>query len=116
MNRRRFRDLPIRQKLILIVLATTTTALVLSGIGVIGADFVLFRRNLQRDLSTLCRIIGDNSAASLEFDAPESATEMLSALKERPHIEVTCVYRADGTVLATYVRPDSPPDCPPPSD
>jgi len=113
---RRFRDLPIRQKLILVVLVTTATSLLLSGIGVVFADFLLFRRNLERDLSTLSRIIGDNTRASLEFDDPQSAYETLAALRERPHIVVACVFRADGTQLAIYVRPGSLSECPLPAN
>jgi PAS domain S-box-containing protein len=104
---RTFRDIPIRQKLMLIVMATTTVAMLLAAIGIIGADTLLFRRNLQRDLSALAQIIGDNSTAALAFNDPRSAAETLAALRARPHVAAGCIYRPDGSMLANYVRPDA---------
>jgi signal transduction histidine kinase/ActR/RegA family two-component response regulator len=109
------RDLPIRQKLMAVVLLTTTAALLVAGIGLVAADFFLFRGYLERDLSTLARIVGDNSTASLEFNEPQSAKETLAALRERPHIVMACIYQTDGTVLASYSRSGSDTKCPAPT-
>jgi PAS domain S-box-containing protein len=111
---RNFRDIPIRHKLVISAMAITTLALVLAGIGVVGADAILFRGYLQRDLSALVRIIGDNSTAALAFNDPRSATETLGALRARPHVVSACISRPDGTMLARYARPNASPGCPPP--
>lgn len=109
----RFRNIPIRQKLIVIITITTAAALLLSGIGIVIADSFLFRGYLRRDLKTFARIIADNSTASLAFDDPRTATETLGALRARSHIVIACLYRADGRVLANYTRPLSGGVCPP---
>ena len=62
---RNFRDIPIRQKLMLITMLTTTAALVISGIGVVISDSILLRSYLQGDLSALAHIIAANSTAAL---------------------------------------------------
>jgi PAS domain S-box-containing protein len=111
----RFRDLPIRQKLILVVLLATVTALLLSGAGIMSADFLLFRQYLERDLTTLSRILGDNTTAALDFDEPQSAEETLAALRERPHVMAACIYQADGTKFASYTRAGLTTTCPPPA-
>ena len=105
---RTFRDIPIKQKLTLIVMATTTAAMLLAAIGIIASDSLLFRRNLRRDLSALVQIIGDNSTAALAFNDPGSAAETLSALRARPHVVSACIYRPDGSMLASYRRPGAP--------
>ena len=83
---------------------TTTVALVLAGVGVLLIDSVLYRRYLERDLSTLGQIIADNSTASLAFEDPESAAETLAALKVRTHLMAACIYKTDGALFASYSR------------
>ena len=99
------RDRPIKQKLMLIVMLTTTVAMLLSAGGIIAFDSFLFRRNLQRDQTALAQIIADNSTASLSFNDPRTAAETLAALRARPHVESACIYRLDGSLLANYARP-----------
>jgi PAS domain S-box-containing protein len=104
---RRFRDIPIRQKLVIITLVTTAAALLLAGIGNVLADSLLFRGYLRRDLTVLARVIADNSTAALSFNDPMAAAQTLSALKERSHIAGACIYRngtgqAQSAVFAQY--------------
>ena len=108
----RFRDMPIRQKLMVIITVATTAALLLSGVGIVIADSFLFRSYLISDLNTFARIIADNSTASLAFDDPQTATETLGALRVRKHIVAACLYRVDGTILASYLRESSGAACP----
>ncbi|MGD0362372.1 MAG: ATP-binding protein [Bryobacteraceae bacterium] len=107
-----FRDIPIKQKLMVIIMATTTVALVLAGVGIVAADSLLFRSYLKRDLSALARIAADNSTAPLQFNDPRVAADNLAALRVRTHLVAACIYRPDGTVFARYLRPDSNSGCP----
>jgi len=86
--------------------------LLLAGTGIILFDSVLFRGYLERDLSALTQIIADNSTVALAFDDPKSATEMLSALHSRIHLADACIYRSDGSILASYFRTPSRDACP----
>jgi PAS domain S-box-containing protein len=107
----RFRHMPIRRKLVVIIMVTTAVALLVAGAGIVILDSILFEGYLQRDLSALARIIGDNSTAALAFDDPRSAGETLAALRARPHLAAACIYRADGTTLTRYLRSKDLPDC-----
>ncbi len=102
----RFRDIPIRQKLIVITVVTAGAALLLAGIGNVLVDSYLFRGYLRRDLTVLVRVIADNSTAALSFNDPAAATEALAALKERSHVSAACLYRsasqADASLFAQY--------------
>jgi two-component system, cell cycle sensor histidine kinase and response regulator CckA len=109
---RAFRNAPIKQKLRIVILATTAASLLLAGLGIVGADYRIFRRDLERDLSALADIIGDNSTAALLFDDPRVAAETLSALKARPHMVAGCLYRREGALFASYIRNGSGFVCP----
>ena len=98
----------------LIVMATTTVALVLAAIGIIFADLVLFRGYLKNDLSALAHIIADNTTASLSFDDPAAASETLATLHARTHVVTACVFRANGTLFAQYRRASARAVCPAP--
>ena len=91
---KRFRDIPIRQKLIVITVVTAGAALLLAGIGNVLVDSFLFRGYLRRDLTVLVRVIADHSTAALSFNDPAAATETLAALRERSHVSAACLYKS----------------------
>jgi len=109
---RAFGDIPIKQKLIVLIMATTAAALLLTGLGVVIFDTVAYRSALKRDLSTLAQITAENSTAALAFNDAQSASETLAALHARTHLVKACIYRLDGTVLASYTRPGVTSGCP----
>jgi PAS domain S-box-containing protein len=108
-----FRDIPIKQKLMVITMATTAAALLVAGVGIVASDSLLFRRYLLRDLSALARMAADNSTAALEFNDPQVATDTLTALRARSHLVAACIYGRDGTMFARYSRPGARAGCPP---
>jgi PAS domain S-box-containing protein len=110
--RKAFRDAPIRQKLLLIIVATTGLALLMAGIGIVTMDTLIFRREMQRDLQTLAQIAGDNSSAALVFGDPKAAADTLASLRERPHVVAACLYGTNGAEFARYVRPGAEFQCP----
>jgi len=107
-----FRDIPIRQKLMVIIMSVTASALVLAGSGIIVADSILFRAAMQRDISALAQIVADNSTAALAFEDPRTATQTLGSLKARPHLVGACIFRPNGAIFAQYLRPGSGMECP----
>ncbi|HEX4119131.1 MAG TPA: PAS domain S-box protein [Verrucomicrobiae bacterium] len=111
----------IKRKQVLIIMITTTAALLLACAGLTVYEIVTFRSAMVSNLSTLGEIIGNNTAVALEFSDPKSADETLSALKAETHIVGACVYSSGGKAFATYRRPGSlgqftPPEQPPPQD
>ena len=110
---RSFREMPIKQKLMVIVMLTTAAALLLSGVGIMVLDSLLYRASLERDLSALSRIVSDNSTAALSFDDQRAAAETLAALRAKSHLIAACIYRPDGTIFARYSRAAGSHGCPP---
>jgi PAS domain S-box-containing protein len=107
-----FRDMPIKQKLLVIIMSVTAVALLLSGLGIVIADWVLFRTATARDVSALAQIVADNSTAALAFNDPQTATQTLASLRARPHLIAACIYQPDGAMFAQYVRAESGAQCP----
>src|SRR5580765_4148570 len=85
---RAFADLPIRRKLLVIIMLVTTAALAIAGLGLLISDYIFFRGYLESDLSGLALITADNTTAALSFDDPSAAEETLAALRARPHVTV----------------------------
>ena len=108
-----FQAMPIKQKLMVIIMSVTAAALLLSGLGIVIADSILFRAATQRDISALAQIVADNSTAALAFNDPQTATQTLASLKARPHLVAACIDQPDGTIFATYIRPGATSRCAP---
>ena len=76
-------------------------------------DQYLFRQRIEEDLSSVANIVVDNSQGALAFDDSQTASDTLSALKEKQHVVSACIYRIDGSVLAHYSRNGAVASCPP---
>jgi signal transduction histidine kinase len=101
------RDAPIQRKLTLIIMLTTSVALLLACAAFVSYELVTFRGAMVRELSILAEVIGANSTAALAFNDDSSAEETLAALSADQHIVTGYIYAKDGRVLAEYQRRDS---------
>lgn len=99
------RDLPIRQKLVLIVVLSTGGALLLASAGLIISDLIRFRGEMVRDLRSLAEVIALNSTAALSFDDREAANETLSSLEASSPIDAASIYDENGELFGRWVRP-----------
>ncbi|ABB31898.1 sensor histidine kinase, HAMP domain-containing [Geobacter metallireducens GS-15] len=110
-----FRQATIKRKMMLISMATTGVALLISGVVLIFNEMVSYRRSLVNSLTVQARITGSNSTAALSFNNPRVAHEMLGALSAAPNIVQATIHTREGEVFARYLRtgervkPISPP-------
>jgi signal transduction histidine kinase/DNA-binding response OmpR family regulator len=100
----RYRDLPIRHKLRLIVMATVGAALMVACGALLVYDYYTLRDSLRRDLGVLAEITGDNSTAAVSFGDRKTAAELLSGLRAKRSIVTAAIYSPDGAVFASYRR------------
>ena len=107
-----FRDLPIRRKLLLMTLASSAAALVLTASGFLTWDIVHRRSEILADVGLESRLIADESAAPISFNDRGVARETLEVLAIRPHVEMACLYDLPGTRFEQYHR-DASVECPP---
>jgi PAS domain S-box-containing protein len=103
----RLRDTPIQRKLTLVILLTSSFALLLMGMALITYELVTFRRSLAVNIGVLAEIIASNSTAALAFEDPKNAQEILSALAAEKQITAAAIYDARGGLFASF--PESRP-------
>src|SRR6185436_1922594 len=101
---RLLRDVPIRRKLVLIIMLTTGGALLLAGVGLLTLDFFRFRREMVTDLRTLADIIAQNSTAALSFEDAAAAQETLAALGAKRSVLAAALYGQKGELFARWAR------------
>jgi signal transduction histidine kinase len=104
----KLRDMPIRRKLILIILSTSATAMVLLLGSFIAYEYITFRKATVRQLTTIGEIAAANSTAALAFQDQNDAKEILAALAAEKHIVAACLYDKDGKLFSKY--PEGVPD------
>lgn len=97
-----FRDTPIKQKLIRVILLTCAIILVLSGVSSMIFDLGSFRNTSIQQLTAIGKIISANSTAALAFDSREEATEILSALASDQSIKGAYLYDVNGELFSKY--------------
>ena len=86
------RRLSIRQKLMFITMASSAAAILLMAGAFLMFEYSTFRSSMQRDLSTLAAITGDQSSAALRFGDKDGAREILDRLQVKPGIEAAALY------------------------
>src|SRR2546427_7966173 len=99
---RAFRDLSIRQKLTVMSVFASGTALLLACAAFLSYELLAFKKDMIRALSVRSEIIGANTASAILFNDENSATETLAALKADPHIVSAGIYTRDNQAFATY--------------
>src|SRR3954467_6901103 len=96
------RNTPIKRKLTLFILLTTSFALLFMGSALIAYEVVTFRRTLAANMTVLAQIVGSNTTAALAFEDPKNAQEILSALSAEKQIAAAAIYDEKGKVFAKF--------------
>ena len=108
-----FRRLPIRSKLIAMLMATSIVVLMLASGGHLYTDYRNLRKDVESDLLAQAKIILDNAAAPILFDQPELAVATLSTLESNPHVRTACLYDENDVLIAPYHRSPGGQPCSP---
>ena len=82
----------IQRQMMASFLLTTGAVLILTSGAFFIAEYSRFRGEMVVNLTTLSRVIGGNTAASLRFDDAMTADETLEALSAEPHVIGAVVY------------------------
>ncbi|MBI4522066.1 MAG: Hpt domain-containing protein [Gemmatimonadetes bacterium] len=96
------KDLSIRHKLRLILMATFCSALLLAGGMMSAYNYVAARRGVADSFRQLADIVSANSTAALLFTDQAAATEVLASLRAKPSLVGAVVYDAAGGWFAEY--------------
>src|SRR3984893_12270324 len=101
------RDLPIKRKLMVVILLTSSFALLLMGSALVVYERITFRHALAVNMNVLAQIIGSNTTAALAFDEAKNAREILGGLVAENQTKCAAIYDRNGRIFASF--PDSVP-------
>ena len=96
------RHLPVRTKLLFVVVGTCAVALFLAALTFSAFDLVSYRRSLVRELSVAADLVALNSTGALLFDDEIAADRALDLLNVEPSIVSATIYTGDGSPLGRY--------------
>src|SRR5438045_490719 len=106
------RDVPIKRKLMLVILLTSGFAILLLGSQLITYELVTFRSALTNNIEVLAQIIGSNSTATLAFADRENANQILRALAAENQITAAAIYDRNGRLFASFPESITPTQLP----
>jgi signal transduction histidine kinase len=100
----RFKDLPIKQKLMRFVFLISSVVLVVTITTFFIYEYYKFRETSLEKISTLGKIVANNGTAALAFSNKEDAAEILASLRFEPHIVGACFYDRTGNLFSMYSK------------
>ena len=95
-------NLPIKTKLIAMMMMTSSTAMLLMALAIAINEAVTERDTLEKELATLAHVIGSRSTGALTFNDSRTATENLSSLQAKKNIVYAAIFQQDGTLFAEF--------------
>ncbi|NDY72971.1 hypothetical protein DO021_16240 [Desulfobacter hydrogenophilus] len=95
-----FKKMSIKNKLNIVILGACSAVLLLTVLIVFATQWFLYKRNAMEELSSLARIVGDNSAAALMFEDRQVLSKSLESLGQRSSLYRSAFYGIDGMVIA----------------
>jgi PAS domain S-box-containing protein len=102
---KRLSSLSIHHKLMLIVMATTSAALLAALVTLSVFDQLMFRKRMREDAVSLAQIVANNSSAALTFNDARAAEEALKSLRADPSVAAAAIYDEERMIFAQYTRP-----------
>lgn len=109
---KKLQDIPIKKKLLVVMLSTTGLALGLACFAFILHEFITARRTVVENAVTLARVLASNSTAALAFENQEDALEVLSGAGADPNVIAAALYDEDGQLFAMFSRREPMPKMP----
>jgi two-component system, sensor histidine kinase and response regulator len=106
---REFVSLPIKLKLMFIMMLTSGVAVLCMAIASLIDEAVTERQSIRNQLETLAQMIGSRSTGALTFDDRRTAEENLNALEVKLNIVYAVIHRGNGSIFVEYRRPQTGP-------
>ena len=101
----KFRDLPIRLKLTVLLGASAAIALTISAVMSVSLTYITQRGESLRHLQQVSAIASENLTAALAFRDGASAGRMLGSLRANPQILVAIIHDDEAKQFSAYTSP-----------
>src|SRR5580658_2785851 len=102
-----FRNLPIKRKLTMVIMLTSTVVLLLTASAFIAYEVVNVRHNLRVNSEAIAIIAAEESSAAVAAGDQKAASDILSNFSARRQILLSALYLENGRMLARYPK-DAP--------
>jgi signal transduction histidine kinase/CheY-like chemotaxis protein/HPt (histidine-containing phosphotransfer) domain-containing protein len=103
----RLDDLPLSQKLVIIITGVSGTSLLLASLLMISYDLHRFQVSQVEQLTLIADLLGQNSAAAMAFNDNRAAADILASSRLAPAVFGVCLYLQDDYRFARYSRDSS---------
>ena len=112
------RDLPLRRKMVLMLLAASVAALFSTGVGIVVYELTVFRPRVEANLHDALQIANSDLRFILDFGTPEEGEGKLEELARTTEIRRACLFDEEGDLFASYRAPglDDATTCPEPPE
>ena len=105
--------LPLRRKLIAMIMATAAVVLLIASAGYLATDYVRARAAMVRDLTAQANALVDVSEAALSFQDKSDAELILRGFEYNAEVRAACLYDAARALFAEYRHANAAAGCPP---
>ena len=106
---KRFRNLPIQQKMLAMTLLICGAVLLVAILVLFIFQVLNFRSNFQRDTSALATVIANQSTAALQFDDSKTAIEVLGSLKDKLTVVSASLVLPNSKLFAHFGKEEDAP-------
>ena len=103
--------LPIRAKLVAMIMITSATVLMLAASGYLAWDYYRLRADVANELQAQAHLVLENSSAALTFQDHRAATDTLSTLAAVPRLRSACLYDNRQELFAAWRRDGTADPC-----
>jgi signal transduction histidine kinase/CheY-like chemotaxis protein len=101
-----FASLRLPRKLLVIALVVTTAALAAAIVGLTAFDSLRVRSSAGEDARALAQLVAENSSGAILFNDSAAAQLIADSVRVRPVVALVCLYRSDGSLVASLQRED----------
>ena len=96
------KNLPIRKKLIMIIMLASCLTLILATSGLMIYDLLTYRSGITNDLKFKARIIGASAATALKYENSNNIHDIITGVAKDPQIVCAAVFSAEGASLGSF--------------
>jgi hypothetical protein len=107
-----FARLPIRRKLIALILAASAAVAIIAGTVHMVTSYLTTRAQVAEDSEDQAQVLVDNAHVAVQFLDTATAHEMLESLESTDGFRAACLYGRDNALFAQLVLPDAAPCAP----
>jgi len=99
--------LPLKKKITLVILVTCAVVVLLACTSLAVFEYFDSRSRMERDVTVLADILGQNTQAALTFRDSDTAVGLLSSLQSKPYVSGARIFDNAGDIFADYIHPGS---------